>query len=47
MAGSPSFTLQINGAGFDQGSVVQWNDIDLDTVYVSETRLECDGASCS
>jgi hypothetical protein len=40
MAGSPSFTLQINGAGFSQESVVQWNDIDLDTVYQSGTRLK-------
>jgi hypothetical protein len=40
MAGSPTFTLQLTGAGFDPGAVVYWNDVDLATVYVSETRLD-------
>jgi hypothetical protein len=40
LAGSPSFNLQITGAGFDQESVVLWDDVDLDTVYLSGTRLE-------
>jgi hypothetical protein len=40
MAGGPSFTLQLTGAGFDQGAVVRWNDVDLATVYVSGTRLD-------
>ena len=40
MAGGPSFTLQLTGAGFDPGAVVRWNDVNLTTVYVSGTRLD-------
>jgi hypothetical protein len=40
LAGGPSFTLQLTGAGFDQGAVVRWDEVDLDTLFVSETRLE-------
>jgi hypothetical protein len=39
-AGGSTFTLQLTGAGFDQESVVRWNDVDLDTVFVSGTRLD-------
>jgi hypothetical protein len=40
MAGGPSFTLQLTGAGFDPGAVVRWNNVNLATVYVSGTRLD-------
>ena len=39
IAGSSGFQLVVHGTGFDQRSVVQWNDESLATVFVSETEL--------
>ncbi len=39
VAGSAAFTLQVNGAGFVPGAVVQWNGSSLSTVYVTSTQL--------
>jgi len=38
-AGSPAFTLTVNGSGFVAGSVVQWNGSTRTTSYVSSTQL--------
>jgi hypothetical protein len=38
-AGSPGFTLTVDGAGFVFDSLVQWNGADRATTYVSETQL--------
>lgn len=38
-AGSATFTLTINGAGFGPGSVIQWNGTVLPATYVSPTQL--------
>ena len=38
-AGDPGFTLTVNGAGFVSGSVVQWNESNRPTEYVSFTQL--------
>jgi hypothetical protein len=39
-AGSPTFTLTVNGGGFTTGSVVQWNGSPLVTNFVSSTQLQ-------
>jgi hypothetical protein len=39
MAPSASFPLEITGAGFAAGAVVQWNGADLPTEFVSPTNL--------
>jgi CSLREA domain-containing protein len=38
-AGSPSFTLAVNGVNFVQGAVVRWNGADLPTTFVSGGEL--------
>jgi hypothetical protein len=38
-AGGAAFTLTVDGAGFVNGSVVQWNGAARPTVFVSPTRL--------
>ena len=38
-AGDPGFTLTVNGAGFVSGSVVQWNETNRRTEFVSFTQL--------
>lgn len=40
LAGDPAFTLTVNGSGFVPGSIVQWNNSNRATIYVSETRLK-------
>ncbi len=37
--GGPGFTLTVNGIGFVQGSVVDWNGSPLTTNFVSESQL--------
>jgi uncharacterized protein (TIGR03437 family) len=39
LAGSPSFTLTINGANFDNSAVVYWNGQALPTTFVSATQV--------
>lgn len=39
-AGSPGFTLTVNGFGFVPGSTVRWNGSDRLTTYLSSTQLE-------
>src|SRR5579871_3613263 len=39
-AGTLSFTLTVNGAGFIAGSVVNWNGSARSTTYVSATQLQ-------
>ncbi len=41
-AGGPPFTLAINGAGFVNGSVVNWNGSPRATRFISATRLQAD-----
>jgi hypothetical protein len=41
-AGSPAFTLILNGANFVDGATAQWNGSDLPTTYVSPTQLPAD-----
>jgi trimeric autotransporter adhesin len=38
-AGSGSFQLVVAGAGFDSGSVVQWNGVNQPTTFISSTQL--------
>jgi hypothetical protein len=38
-AGGAAFTLTVDGSGFANGSVVQWNGVDRTTTYVSSTQL--------
>jgi hypothetical protein len=38
-AGSPAFTLTVNGAGFVTGSTVRWNGSDRPTTFLSSTQL--------
>jgi len=38
-AGSPAFTLIVNGANFVPDSVVRWNGLDRPTMYVSATQV--------
>jgi len=39
VAGGPPFTLTVNGSGFLNGAVVQWNGSMLSTTYVSANQL--------
>jgi hypothetical protein len=39
VAGSPGFTLTVNGNGFAAASVVRWNGADRTTTFVSATQL--------
>jgi subtilisin len=39
-AGSPAFTLTVNGSAFVGSSVVQWNGSPRPTTFVSSTRLQ-------
>lgn len=39
LAGGQSFTLTINGSGFQSGDVVQWNGLSRATTYVSSSQL--------
>jgi len=39
-AGSPAFNLKINGTGFVNGSIVEWNRAPLTTTYVSNHQLK-------
>jgi len=39
VAGGPPFTLTVNGSGFLNGAVVQWNGAMLSTTYVSANQL--------
>jgi hypothetical protein len=39
VAGSDAFTLTVNGAGFVDGAVVQWNNANRDTTFVNSTQL--------
>jgi hypothetical protein len=38
-AGSPAFTLTVNGTNFVNGSAVRWNGTDRTTTFVSATQL--------
>ncbi|HYL37967.1 MAG TPA: IPT/TIG domain-containing protein [Bryobacteraceae bacterium] len=38
-AGGPAFTLTVNGSGFLNGAVVQWNSSSLATTFVSATQV--------
>jgi uncharacterized protein (TIGR03437 family) len=38
-AGSPAFSLTVNGSGFVSGAIVQWNGSTLATTFVSATQL--------
>ncbi|MCZ2151534.1 MAG: putative Ig domain-containing protein [Bryobacterales bacterium] len=38
-AGSPQFTLSVQGTGFQSGAIVRWNNQDLVTSFVSTTLL--------
>ena len=38
-SGGPSFTLTVNGAGFQAGSNVLWNGSALSTIYISSGQL--------
>jgi uncharacterized protein (TIGR03437 family) len=38
-AGTPAFTLIVNGSGFVSGSTVQWNGSTVSTTYVSASQL--------
>jgi uncharacterized protein (TIGR03437 family) len=39
LAGSPAFTLTVNGTGFVTGATVQWNGVSRTTTFVSATQL--------
>jgi uncharacterized protein (TIGR03437 family) len=39
VAGSPAFTVTVNGSGFVSGATVQWNASPLTTAVVSSTQL--------
>jgi hypothetical protein len=39
VAGAPGFALTLSGTGFDQTSVVLWNNIPLPTTFLSATTL--------
>jgi hypothetical protein len=41
VVGTGSFTLTVNGAGFVNGSVIQWNGVNKTTTFVNSTRLTC------
>jgi hypothetical protein len=38
-AGGPTFTLTVNGTGFNSPAAVQWNGSNLQTTFVSSTEL--------
>lgn len=38
-SGSGGFALTVTGSTFENGAVVQWNGVDLPTIYVSATQL--------
>jgi uncharacterized protein (TIGR03437 family) len=38
-AGSPAFTLTLNGSNFANGAIVQWNNSPRPTTFISSTRL--------
>jgi hypothetical protein len=38
-AGGPTFTLTVNGTGFNSPATVQWNGSNLQTTFVSSTEL--------
>jgi len=44
-AGSPGFTLTVNGSNFVAGSVVRWNGANRSTTFVSATQLTATIAS--
>ena len=39
IAGSPAFTLTVNGTGFQSGAFVTWNGSPLSTMFVNSTQL--------
>ncbi len=39
VAGSPAFSLTVNGSGFVSGAIVQWSGSPLATTFVSATQL--------
>ena len=39
-AGSPGFTLTVNGSSFVQGSTVQWNGSPITTTYMNSAQLQ-------
>jgi uncharacterized protein (TIGR03437 family) len=39
VAGSPAFTITVNGSGFVSGATVQWNGSPLTTAFVSSTQV--------
>ncbi len=39
IAGGPGFTLTVNGSGFLAGAIIQWNETQLVTRFVSATQL--------
>ena len=39
IAGSPAFTLTVDGAGFVNGSVIEWNGTAVTTTFVGATQL--------
>jgi hypothetical protein len=40
LAGSPDFTLTVNGSGFATASVVRWNGADRTTTFVNGSQLQ-------
>ncbi len=42
IAGGPSFTLRVGGAGFASSSVVRWNGQDRPTTFVSDAQLSAE-----
>ncbi len=38
-AGSPAFTLTVNGSGFGPGATIQWNGTALPTIVVSANQV--------
>ncbi len=43
--GGRSFTMEVNGAGFTEESVIYWNGTALATTYVNSTKLEASVAA--
>jgi hypothetical protein len=39
VCGSADFTLNVHGTGFDETSVINWNNVDVPTAYVDTTNL--------
>jgi hypothetical protein len=46
-AGGAAFTLTVNGADLSPNSTIRWNGVDLDTGYVSDSRLTASVAAAS